>query len=91
MSTIYQPIEPVFYDTILALVAKHAGVRLQFYSDIREFITLHATLKELIRKDEAEYLVLTTGEEVRLDRIVRINDIPAPGYDEDFFKCDLGR
>jgi Rho-binding antiterminator len=91
MSKTYQTIDPAFYDTLQALVAKRAGVRLQFYSDIGEFITLHTTLKELVRKDEAEYLVLTTGEEVRLDRVVRVDDIPAPGYNEEFFKCDLGR
>ncbi|MHC2992912.1 hypothetical protein OB13_15490 [Pontibacter sp. HJ8] len=91
MSTIYEPIDPDFREELEAQVAKRAAARLQYYSDIREFITLHATLKELVTKGTEEYLVLTTGEEVRLDRIVRVNDRPAPGYDEDFFKCDLGR
>jgi Rho-binding antiterminator len=91
MSTTYKSIDPVFREELEALVAKRAAARLQFYTDIREFITLHATLKALVTKGAEEYLVLTTGEEVRLDRIVRVNDRPAPGYDEDFFKCDLGR
>lgn len=91
MSATYIPIDPGFHDELETLVAKRAAARLQFYTDIREFLTLHATLKELVSRGGEEYLVLTTGEEIRLDRIVRINDKPAPGYDEDFFKCDLGR
>lgn len=91
MSSIYKPIDPTFHQELQKLVAKRAGTRIQFYTAIHEFMTLHATLKELITKDDAEYLVLTTGEEIRLDRIVRIGDRPAPGYDEDYFKCDIGK
>lgn len=91
MNSNYKPIDPTFHEELQALVAKRAGVRIQFYTNIHEFMTVHATLKELISKEDGEYLVLTTGEEVRLDRIVRIGDRPAPGYDEDFFKCDIGR
>jgi Rho-binding antiterminator len=90
MST-YEPIDQNFHKEIESLVAKRAGVRIQFYTDIHEFVTLHATLKELISKEDSEYLVLTTGEEVRLDRIVRLGNRPAPGYDEDYFKCDVGK
>lgn len=91
MSSTYKPIDPTFHQELKALVAKRAGARIQFYTDIHEFITMHATLKELITKDNEEYLVLTTGEEIRLDRIVRIGDRPAPGFDEDYFKCDVGK
>lgn len=91
MSTTYKPIQPAFQDKLKALVAKRAAARLQYYTDIHEFITQHATLKELVTRGEEEFLVLTTGEEIRLDRIVRVGDLPAPGYDEDFFKCDMGK
>ncbi len=87
----YKPVAPAFRDELAALVAKRAAARIQFFSDIREFLTLHATFKDLVQKEDGEYLVLTTGEEIRLDRLVRIGDKPAPGYDEDYFKCDLGR
>jgi Rho-binding antiterminator len=87
----YQPIHPAFHEELKALVAQRAGVRIQFYTDIHEFLTKHATLKKLINKADGPYLELTTGEEIRLDRIVRLGDKPAPGYDEDYFKCDTGR
>ncbi|WP_137759056.1 hypothetical protein [Pontibacter sp. SGAir0037] len=91
MSTTYKPIDAGFHEELKELVAKRAPARIQFFSDIREFFTRHATLKELLIRDEEEYLVLTSGEEIRLDRIVRLDDRPAPGYDEAFFKCDIGR
>lgn len=91
MSTSYQPIDRTYYQELKALADKRAGVRLQYYTDIREFITQFATLKELATRGEEEYLVLANGEEVRLDRIVRIDDKPAPGYDEDYFQCDIAR
>ncbi|MBF8965060.1 hypothetical protein I0P70_17565 [Pontibacter sp. FD36] len=89
MSSAYKPIDQNYRELLEALVAKRATARLQFYSDIGEFLTLHATLKELVKRGEEEYLVLTTGEEIRLDRIVRVDDKPAPGYDESFFQCDV--
>lgn len=91
MSSNYKPIDKAYHKLLETLVARRAAARLQFYTDIHEFLTLHATLKELVNRGDEEYLVLTTGEEIRLDRIVRIDDKPAPGYDEDFFKCDIGR
>lgn len=91
MNTTYKPIDPMFYDELKAQVAKRAGTRIQFYTDIHEFLTKNATLKELVIRGEDEYLVLTTGEEIRLDRIVRLGERPAPGYDDSYFKCDLGR
>lgn len=91
MSNSYTPIDPDFDEVLRALVAQRASVRLQFYTDIHEFITRHATFKALLTRGSEQYLVLTTGEEVRLDRVVRVNDTPAPGYNDDFFKCDLGK
>jgi len=91
MSNAYQPIDRTYYNELKTLVARRAGVRLQYYTDIREFITQFATLKELETREGEEYLVLASGEEVRLDRIVRVDDKPAPGYEEDYFKCDIGR
>ncbi len=91
MNTTYKPIDPAFYEELKAQVAKRAGTRIQFYTDIQEFLTVNATLKELVRRGEEEYLVLTTGAEIRLDRIVRVGETAAPGYGDSFFKCDIGR
>ncbi|PTX21530.1 Rho-binding antiterminator [Pontibacter mucosus] len=90
MTTTYKPIDRTYFNHLKALADSRAGVRLQYYTDIREFITQFVTLKGLATKGEEEYLLLASGEEVRLDRIVRVDDKPAPGYDEDYFQCDIG-
>lgn len=90
MNAAYKPLDPAFYELVKGMVRERAGIRIQFYTAIHEFITIHATLKETVKKEDGEYLVLTTGEEIRLDRIVRLGDMPAPGYDENYFGCDIG-
>ncbi|MEJ8803879.1 hypothetical protein [Pontibacter sp. H249] len=91
MSTDYKPISTAYRQMIKEMTENRTSARIQFYSDINEFLTLHGTFKEIEDREGEEYLVLTTGEEVRLDRIVRIGDKPAPGYDESFFQCDTGK
>ncbi|WP_347158852.1 hypothetical protein [Pontibacter chitinilyticus] len=87
----YKAIDADFQQAIEALVAAQAYEHIQYFSDIHEFFTTRAILRELRTQDEAAYLILATGEAIRLDRLVRIGDLSAPGYDEDYFKCDLPR
>jgi Rho-binding antiterminator len=89
MDTIYKPVDKAFHDELAILIKNKDFMRIQFYTDIHEFRTTKALMKDLIFKGDEEYLLLATGEEIRLDRIVRIGDQPAPGYDESFFKCDI--
>ncbi|MBF9254550.1 hypothetical protein I2I11_14695 [Pontibacter sp. 172403-2] len=89
MSHTYKPVAQEFRAMLAALAARKSYVRIQFFSDIHEFFTRNAIVKGLYFKGEEEYLELLTGEQVRLDRIVRVGDIPAPGYDDDYFKCDV--
>ncbi|WP_114783083.1 hypothetical protein [Botryobacter ruber] len=88
MNTAYKPVDRKFYDELQALAKEKAYVRIQFYTDIHEFLTINASLKGLHQQGEEEYLLVSTGEEIRLDRLVRVGNTAAPGYDEDYFKCD---
>ena len=89
MDSSYKPIEENYLKILEEAVEQHDFVRLQYFSEINEFLTKNQVAKKIINKDNADYLVLGNGEEVRLDRIVRFNNNPAPGYDENYFKCDL--
>ena len=89
MEQAYRPIDSDFRRTLEQLIDEKPFIRIQYYSDIREFLNTTAMPKELIQKDRAEYLRLATGEEIRLDRLVRLGDNPAPGYGADYFKCDI--
>ncbi|MCC9136083.1 hypothetical protein ACFSKU_16550 [Pontibacter silvestris] len=89
MEISYKPIDSSYREMLEELAAKKAFVRVQYFTDLRELLNVTAVMKEVFEKDDAAYLRLATGEEVRLDRIVRVADKPAPGYDEAYFKCDI--
>lgn len=89
MSQDYKKVKDSFRELLLELVARKPFTRIQYFSDIREFITTTAIPKALLEQDGAEYLSLATGEVIRLDRLVRVGDKAAPGYSEDYFKCDI--
>ena len=71
-----------------AAATRHQQVYLQYFSDLRELCQGPATLRTFVTRAGAEYAVLASGEEVRLDRIIRLDDIPAPGFaDYPDYRC----
>ncbi len=77
-----------FRALLTALVEQRKSVRIQYFTDINEFITTTAILKKIYESAGAEHLLLSSGEEIPLSKIVRVEDTPAPGYDKDYFACD---
>lgn len=89
METAYKPIEPGFYEYLEAAVMSKKYVKLQYFTEIRELITTMSVLKSIATRNEEKFLVLGTGEEIRLDRIVRIDTAVAPAYAYiDDYSCD---
>lgn len=89
METKYKPIDCDFYDVLEAVATEKRYVKVYYYSEIRELLSAMAIVKDIYTRDKMEFLVLNTGEEIRLDRIVRIDDVPAPNHDyNDDFSCD---
>jgi Rho-binding antiterminator len=85
----YKPIESSYLDLIKGFAKERKSVRIQYFTDINEFITTVAIIKNVSEKERAAYMQLSNGEEIRLDKIVRIEDKPAPGYDKSYFACDI--
>lgn len=87
-TTDYQPVDCGFYDTLEAAATRHQQVYLQYFSDLRELRQGSTTLKTFVTREGAEYAVLASGEEVRLDRIIRLDDTPAPAFaDYPDYRC----
>lgn len=82
MATDYQPIACGFYDELEALATRKKQVYLQYFNDLRQLCQGPAVFKTFLTRAGAEYAQLASGEEVRLDHIIRIDDTPAPGYAE---------
>lgn len=55
-------------------------VRLEYLTDLNEFIKTDVTIKQLLRQDGMEWLELATGESVPLDRVVSVSGKLSPRY-----------
>lgn len=88
MATDYQPIACGFYNELEALATRKKQVYLQYFNDLRQLCQGSTTLKTFVTRDHAEYALLASGEEVRLDHIIRVDDRAAPGFAEyPDFRC----
>ena len=77
-------------DEFRALIPINKFVRLHYFTDLREFIKTDALTKAISMVDDIDYLELATGEQIPLDRIIRINGHLSPrypGYDDYSCAC----
>ncbi len=84
----YEPVEEPFRKDIEAYLQKRKYIGIHYYTDIREYISTTGIIKEISSRPNGEFILLSTGEEIRLDHIVRLNGERAPGYDVSDFTCD---
>lgn len=73
-----------------ALIPLNKYVRLHYFTDLREFIKTDALTKAIIDIDGVEHLELATGEQIPLDRLIRIDGYLSPkypGYDDYSCAC----
>lgn len=82
MKTDFSPVFPVYYEVFATEQEKEFSKVFYFGkgSDVEE---AKGKITGLVKKEAfEEYLVFDTGEEVRIDRIITVNGIPGPAYDE---------
>jgi Rho-binding antiterminator len=82
MATDYQSIDCGFYDELEAAATQRRHVLLQYFSDLHELRVESVVVRGLETREHAEYAQLSNGEEVRLDRIMRLDEKIAPQYKE---------
>ena len=86
----YKPIDCNFYDILEANATRKRYVRIQYFSDLQEFLTVDAIIRDLYVCDKVEYMLLSSGEEIRLDRLVSVDGkvVPGQGFDSISCECD---
>ena len=86
----YQPIDCNYYDVLEALATRKRYVRIQFKTELQEFISVDSIITDLYTKQGYEYMLLANGTEVRLDRLISVDGryVPGSGYDELSCECD---
>jgi len=55
-------------------------VRLEYLTDLSEFIKADVMIKQLLHENGAEWLELATGETISLDRVVSVSGKLSPKY-----------
>lgn len=89
MNQTYEPIDCSFHDLLLAKATLKEYCKIQYFTDIHEFITLNSMIKDVFTKNKEEFMQLNTDEIIRLDSIVSINGIFSPKYiNFQDFTCD---
>ncbi len=81
MESDYKPVASHFRQTIQSLVAERKKATFNYITDLRELLTTTGLAREVVSREGADFLTLSTGEEIRLDRIVRVDNTLAPGFE----------
>ncbi|WP_035568114.1 hypothetical protein [Hymenobacter sp. IS2118] len=88
MSTDYKPISCHFYDELEAAATQRRRVDLQYFNDLRQLCLGAGVIDTFFIREKVEFMRLKSGEEIRLDHIIRLDDKPAPGFsDYPDFSC----
>lgn len=85
----YQPVDRTFYSLLATAVKTRQFVRLEYLTDLHEFIKADVSVRRLFEQENIEMLELATGETLRLDRIISIGGQLSPhfpGYAN--YSCD---
>lgn len=77
--TPYVPIDCSFHDRLLAHATLRQTVEITFRTEANAPQTVHARITDVYTREGAEYCVLSTGETIRLDRLVRVDGHDLPG------------
>lgn len=73
-----------------ALIPLNKFVRLHYFTHLREFIKIDALTKAIVNIDGVDHLEIATGEQIPLDRVIRIDGHLSPkypGYDDYSCAC----
>ncbi|MDQ2793257.1 MAG: Rho-binding antiterminator [Bacteroidota bacterium] len=80
MSPAYTPIDCHFYDRLEAAATQRRRVALQYFNDLRQLCLDSGVIDTFFIREKVEYLRLKSGEEIRLDHLICLDDTPAPLY-----------
>lgn len=85
----YSPINCDYYDVLTEKAIMKSYCQIQYFTELHEFVTVNAVIKDIFTKSGEEFMLLATGEVIRLDRLVSINGELTPHHARiNDFSCD---
>ncbi|QHV99078.1 hypothetical protein [Spirosoma endbachense] len=81
METLLNKPDFIASDTLFrAAIVPGKFVRIEYLTDLSEFIKADVTIKQLVFQDGTEWLELATGDIIPLDRVVSVSGHLSPRY-----------
>ena len=82
MKTNFSPVNPDYYDLFSEEQEKESS-KVFYFGNGSDVEQAKGKITGLAKKEAfEEYLVFSSGDEVRIDRIITLNGKPEPAYDE---------
>lgn len=78
MNTDYIPVDCTFHDLLESLATTGKPSRILFVTEAGAAQSRTAAITDLFAHQGEEFLVMSTGDTVRLDRLVEIDGVPMP-------------
>lgn len=75
-----------YHDMLTALTAQRKYVRIFYFTDLHELLSVTSIINRIATEADGEYLELASGDTIRLDRVVNVDGVYAPGQ-EDYEEC----
>ncbi|GAB3900486.1 hypothetical protein GCM10028803_23450 [Larkinella knui] len=82
MTTLTAP----YIDMLRSLIALRKYVKIFYSTDLNELLSVTSIMTSLENRSDGDYIQLASGESIRLDRLVNVNGVYAPGH-EDYESC----
>lgn len=74
----YIPIDCNFYDRIEAAIVQRRTVLLEYLGAKGHLLSTETRLKDTQTKNGEEFLILPSGERIRMDRIISLDGVTVP-------------
>jgi hypothetical protein len=84
-----KPVAADFQQELKKVIEQRVFSKIQYRTDLQEFITITSLIREKVTENGEDWVELANGGKIRLDQVVSINGVVAPGY-EDYMaiSCD---
>jgi hypothetical protein len=83
MSTKYYPVDPDYHDMIFREMSEKETAVIHYFEEDNSLGNHFGKIKDILQdENHEEFVVLHSGEKVRIDRIIVLNGKPGPAYDE---------
>ncbi|GGK56137.1 hypothetical protein ACD591_14640 [Rufibacter glacialis] len=79
--------EPLM-QAVTEAAAKRKFLKIQYRTDLNEFLTVTSMIKKVEEKGGVHYLELVTGQEIPFDQLVKVGDVASSNFSSRDFTCD---